>query len=401
MRVVINAGMASGASGGVEQIVIGLASGLADVARAGEEYLFLTNRGMDAWLQPYIRGACRIVHRSPNVRETVRKLVKRIPGTVQLHRALQKRQPHASALPLPLSDGTAERLQADVVHFPSQAGFVTSIPSIYHPWDLQHMHYPEFFTPRQLLTRDLAYRTFCSQAAIVSVATQWGKRDLVEHLGVDAEKIEVVPVAPVLTAYAPPTAAEIVATRTRLNLPEQFAYYPAHSWPHKNHVAIIRALALLRSRGAVRHAVFSGFDTPYTREILAEAGRLGVRGQVHFLGFVSPLTVQCLYRLATCLIFPSRFEGWGLPVCEAYLVGVPVGSSNASCLPETTSGAALLFDPDDIQAIAAIMETLFTDEAVRRDLVRRGREVVKHLTWRRTAGELRELYLKIAARGVP
>jgi glycosyltransferase involved in cell wall biosynthesis len=396
MRVVINAGMASGASGGVEQIVIGLASGLAEVAQTGEEYLFLTNRGEDAWLQPYIRGACRIVHRSPDVRESVRKLVKRIPGAVRLHRTLRESQPLASASPLARSDGTAERLQADVVHFPSQAGFVTSIPSIYHPWDLQHVHYPEFFTARQLLTRDLWYRTLCSQAAIVSVATEWGKKDLIEHLGVDARKIEVIPVAPVLTAYAPPTAAEIAEVRARLNLPEQFAYYPAHNWPHKNHVAVIRALALLRSRGVVRQAVFSGFDTSYTQEVLAEADRLGVRSQVRFLGFVSPLTVQCLYRLATCLIFPSRFEGWGLPVCEAYLVGVPVASSNASCLPETTSGAALLFDPDDVESLAAIMETLFTDEAVRRDLVRRGREVVQRLSWRRTAGELRELYLKIA-----
>ncbi|HEV7239595.1 MAG TPA: glycosyltransferase [Thermoanaerobaculia bacterium] len=315
---------------------------------------------------------------------------------MHLHGVLRRRQRRVAALPLRTSDGTAERLQADVVHFPSQGGFVTSIPSIYHPWDLQHVHHPEFFTAQQLLSRDLWYRTYCSQATIVSVATEWGKRDLVEHLEVDAPKIEVIPVAPVLTAYTSPTAADVAAARARFDLPEQFAYYPAQTWPHKNHLAIIRALALLRSRGVIRQVVFSGSETPYAREIRAEAVRLGVQNQVRLLGFVSPLTVQCLYALATCLIFPSRFEGWGMPISEAFLAGVPVASSNASCLPETAAGAALLFDPDDIEGIAGTIETLFTDEALRRELVHRGREVVQRLSWRSTASRFRELYLRIA-----
>lgn len=396
MRVVINAQLSAGLHGGVEQVLIGLASGLAEVAQPGEEYLFLTESGADAWLRPYVRGACRIVNRRAEPRHRIRRLLKRVPGVAQMYRALRANS--AKAAPVPVSGGIAERLQADVVHFPYQAAFVTSIPSIYHPWDLQHIHYPEFFTAEQLATRDLWYRAFCSQAAVVSVATEFGKHDLVSHLQVTPEKIEVIPMAPVLTAYNEPSDAEVHTLRTTLALPEQFAYFPAKTWPHKNHLALIRALSLLRSGGSIRHVVFSGGETPHADAIRAEAQRLGVLGQVRFLGFVSPAEVRCLYRLATCLVFPSRFEGWGLPVTEAFLSGLPVASSNASCLPETTAGAALLFDPDDAGAIAGAIERLTTDDALRRELIARGHEVAGKLSWRTTGARFRDLYRRLADR---
>jgi glycosyltransferase involved in cell wall biosynthesis len=111
---------------------------------------------------------------------------------------------------------------------------------------------------------------------------------------------------------------------------------------------------------------------------------------------VTPLEVQCLYRLATCLVFPSRFEGWGLPVTEAFLCGLPVASSDASCLPETTGGAALLFDPDDAEAVAGAMERLMTDETLRGELIDRGRAVAGKLSWTSTAARFRQLYHSLA-----
>jgi glycosyltransferase involved in cell wall biosynthesis len=398
MRVVINARIPSGVSGGVEQVIIGLASGLAEVAQEGEEYLFLMTRGEEAWLRPYVRGACRIVYGRTTPVARLRRMARRIPGMVQLYRFVRRSRSRVKAPPLPVSDGTAEQLHADVVHFPFQGGFVTSIPSVYQPWDLQHVHYPQFLTVEELLRRDTWYRAFCEQAAVVSVSTQWGKRDLEQHLGVRREKIEVIPLAPVLTAYAEPSAGDVAAVRRKHDLPSRFAYFPAHTWPHKNHLGLIRALASLRSRGLEYHAVFSGARTENARALRAEAKRLGVLSQVRFLGYLPALEVQVLYRLATCLLFPSRFEGWGLPVSEAFFSGLPVASSNASCLPETCSGAALLFDPDDVEAIADALTRLMTDEQLRADLRRRGREVAARLSWVSTAAGFRELYLRVAGR---
>jgi glycosyltransferase involved in cell wall biosynthesis len=399
LRVVIDAPVSSGRSGGVEQIVIGLAAGLANIAEPGDDYVFLLRDGDDSWLRRYLREPCRIVVSPPARHAGIRDIVKRIPGARGVYRQWASWRGRDRAKPLPQSSGLVEELGADVVHFPITAAYVTSVPSIYHPWDLQHVHFPQFFTREQLLTRELWYREFCARADVVSVATEWGKNDLVQHFGLDPAKIEVVPVAPVVQAYSEPTPADLKSAQVRHELPGKFAYFPAYTWPHKNHSTLIRAVALLRDRGENVHVVFSGGETAHAAALRAEARRLGLTKEVHFLGFVSPLDLQCLYRLATCLVFPSRFEGWGLPVPEAFHAGLPVASSNATCLPEVTRGAALLFDPDDVDTMAEAILKLYFDEPLRHELIRRGRDVVSSLSWNMTAARFRETYLRIARRG--
>lgn len=396
LRVVIDARLSTGRSGGIEQIVIGLASGLAEVAEPGDEYVFLLRHGDDSWLRPYLRGPFRIVQLPRDHRAAIRNAVKRVPGASFLHRVWKSRRPQSATVHIPRSPGVAESVGADVVHFPTTGAYVTSIPSIYHPWDLQHIHFPEFFTHDVRLMRDRLYREYCARAAVVSVATEWGKQDLVRHFDLDPAKVEVVPVAPVVTEYPVPSDADLQRVRGTYRLPARFAYFPAHTWPHKNHSAVIQAVGLLRDRGFEMHAVFTGGETPHARQLRAEVDRLGLGRQIHFLGFVPPLEVQCLYRLATCMIFPSRFEGWGLPVPEAFHSDLPVAASNASCLPEVTAGAALLFDPDDVEAIAGAMQRLSSDEALRQELIRRGREVADRLSWVTTARRFRELYVRVA-----
>ena len=393
LRVVIDARLSSGRSGGIEQIVIGLASGLAEVAEAGDEYVFVVSD--DSWLRPYLRGPMRIVHIPPGRGVKVRDMARRVPGLTRVWRAWRSRRVPGNVA-LPASPGIAESIGADVVHFPTSIGYDTSIPFIFHPWDLQHVHYPEFFTRAEWVTRDHMYRELCARAEVVSVATQWVKDDVVKQFGIDPAKIEVVPVAPVVTAYPKPSADDLATVRRDRALPERFAYFPAHTWPHKNHLGVIRAVALLRDRGTDMHVVFSGGETEFAPRLHAEVKRLGVGNLVRFLGFVSPLEVQCLYRLATFLVFPSRFEGWGMPVPEAFHSGLPVASSNAPSVAEVTGDAALLFDPDDVESIADAMLRLQSDETLREELIRRGREVDQRLSWVATAGRFRELYLRIA-----
>ena len=393
LRVVIDARLSSGRSGGIEQIVIGLASGLAEVAEAGDEYVFVVHD--DSWLRPFLRGPMRVVQVPAGSSAKIRGAARRIPGLARLWRALRRRRAPA-VVQVPQSPGVAESIGADVVHFPTSIGYATSVPSIFHPWDLQHIHYPEFFTRNEWVTRDHLYRELCTRAEIVSVATEWVKTDLVEQFGIDAAKIEVVPVAPVVTAYAVPTAEDLERVRRERALPPQFAYFPAYTWPHKNHLGVIRAVALLRDRGHDMHVVFSGGETAFAPRLHAEVRRLGVGNLVRFLGFVSPLEVQCIYRLATFLVFPSKFEGWGMPVPEAYHSGLPVAASSVPSVAEVTSGAALLFDPDDVEAIADAMLRLQSDPALRQELIQRGREIDGRLSWAATARRFRELYLRVA-----
>jgi glycosyltransferase involved in cell wall biosynthesis len=128
--------------------------------------------------------------------------------------------------------------------------------------------------------------------------------------------------------------------------------------------------------------------------------RLNLSRQVHFLGFVSPLELQCLYRLSSALVFPSKFEGWGMPITEAFLAGLPVACSNVTVLPELVGDAALLFNPDSPIEIADAIRRLWIDPALRETLIARGKLKAKSYSWDRTARVFRAHYRRIAGRAL-
>jgi glycosyltransferase involved in cell wall biosynthesis len=405
LRVCIDARILTGTLGGVEQFVIGLAHGLSRLGDSDEEYLLLALPGADDWLKPYVGGACRIIHgtgatRQPawarhlNAPPAARAFARRVLSPLINRRA-------AGELPLPHSDGTAERAGAHLIHFPTQGAFLTELPSIYHPWDLQHLHLPQFFSPEAIRARERSYRAFCAQASMVAVASRWHARDVVNHYGLPEEKVRVVPAAPVLSAYAPPTEEDLRAAREKFALPENFIFYPAQTWEHKNHLALLDALARLRDREGLRvPLVSSGKLTDFYPRIEERARELGLDGQIKFLGFVSTTELQALYRLCRLVVFPTKFEGFGMPLMEAFLAGAPVASSNVTSLPEQAGDAALLFDPDRAEEIAAAVSRLWTDDALRRTLAARGRERVSLFTYERTARLFRAHYRRLAGRGL-
>jgi glycosyltransferase involved in cell wall biosynthesis len=403
LRVCIDARLSSGTLGGVEQFVIGLAHGLSRLDDGDEEYLFLVAVA-DEWIKPYVGGACRLLHgagatrrpkwaRSLDVLPGVRSAARKILSPVLDRRAA------TAVLPLPGSDGTAERAGADLIHFPTQSAFLTQLPSIYHPWDLQHLHLPQYFAHDVILARERAYRAFCERASMVVVASSWQRRDIIHHYGLAEEKVQVVAAAPALDAYAPPTDADLSSAREKFALPADFAFYPAQTWAHKNHLGLLEALALLRDReGIVVPLVSSGKLNDFYPQIEKRVAELGLEEQVRFLGFVSTAELQALYRLCRCVVFPTQFEGFGMPLMEAFHAGAAVASSNVTSLPEQAGGAALLFDPYRPEEIAAALRRLWTDDALRRTLVERGRVRVVAFTYDRTARLFRAHYRRLAGR---
>lgn len=298
--------------------------------------------------------------------------------------------------PLPISDGIVESRGFDVVHFPTQVGYVTKVPSIYQPWDLQHVHLPQFFPRDARIWRDRVYKAMCRQAKFVSVQTEWGKIDLVRQYSIDADKIAVIPWGSVLSAYPMPEKKDVEITREKYGLPGEFLFFPAITWPHKNHELIIRALAYLKQNGFDITLVCTGDRTDNHPRLVSLAKKCGVEDQVKFLGFVTALELQSIYSLATAMIFPSRFEGFGLPVLEAFQSGLPVLCARATVLPEVASDAALFFSPDDpIEAAETIM-TILSSPAMRTEMVQRGHARAAALPIRRSAEQFRELYHRTA-----
>ena len=400
----MDARLVSGEWGGVEQVIIGLASALSRLDDGDEEYLFLVNPGHTAWLEPFISGPSSILMTMPPAAPPIKRndlgatalrmASAAIPS--QIRAAVRRRMPRPYILPE--SDGSIERAAVDVMHFPMQLGFLTEIRTIYTPHDLQHLHLPQFFSRTDIARREKQYRTLCDQASIVVVMSTWGRDDILARYRLLPEKVRVVPWAATTAAYEQPTERDVAAVRERLRLPEQFAVYPAKAWPHKNHLRLVAALKLLRDRGIDVPVVLTGNQGGSEIEVLAKARALGVADLVRFVGFVTPSELVAIYRMARMMVFPSLFEGWGLPVVEAMSAGLPVACSNVTCLPAVTAGAAELFDPADTAAIADAIGRVWSDNRLRERLIADGRARAACFSWDHTARIFRACYRMLGGR---
>ncbi len=216
--------------------------------------------------------------------------------------------------------------------------------------------------------------------------------DLVGLLGADPERIDVVPLGLGAIRRVEPSPERDVRARFELGERPVVLSLSAKR-PHKNLLALIAALARL-SPVERPVLVLPGYPTGYESELRARAHALDLDVDVRFPAWVSEEELEGLWAIARAFVFPSLYEGFGLPVLEAMARGVPVACSNASSLPEVAGDAALLFDPRDEDAIALALRRLLEDEALRSRLRLLGSERVREFTWQRTAQLTLESYAR-------
>lgn len=392
LRICIDARLDSQV-GGVQQVVIGLASGFSNLNDGNEEYFFLANKGHDEWLQPYISGRCQIIHGS-GATYIPKKLsiLKKMPGSKLILKSLKYATPFR-LVQLPHSDGTIEKLKINVIHFTSQSGFLTSIPSIYNPHDLQHIHYPEYFDKKVILQREHNYRLLCQQAELIGVTSTWVKDDFINNYQLEDKKIIVIPWAPVLPSSVLPSTKDLTAVRNKYNLPSKYILYPAQTWPHKNHLKLFEALSILNHHYNLKvFLVLTGHVNEFYEVLLNKINCLGIGGQVSFLGLVTLADLHCIYRLSRALVVPSYFEAASFPLWEAFSIKVPAAVSNVTSLPIQAKNAALLFDPNDSFKIAETIFNLWTNDSLCDILTTRGYENVSRFSWDRTVRMYRACY---------
>jgi glycosyltransferase involved in cell wall biosynthesis len=249
--------------------------------------------------------------------------------------------------------------------------------------DLIYARFPEAHAG----IRDLGMRVLVPLAVRrsdrVIVDSHSTQRDLVELLGTPAERIDVVPLGiGTLKRCEPLPEREL---RGRFELGERrIALSLSAKRPHKNLTALIGALARIPAERRPLLAL-PGYATAHEADLRARARAEGVEGDVRFLGWLSGEEFEGLWQVVDAFVYPSLYEGFGLPVLEAMARGVPVACSNASSLPEVAGEAALVFDPGDEGAIAAAIERLLSDPAEVERLRALGVERAREFTWERTA----------------
>jgi glycosyltransferase involved in cell wall biosynthesis len=377
---------------GVGTAVLALAKALSDSSIEDQEYTFIVREDMLGWLAPYVYGPCKLAGIPASMFSTVKAALLWIAPLRFIWHKLRGRMAQIS-----VSDGYVEAQLFDVVHFPAQMAYLTELPSIYQPHDLQHLHYPEFFSKSEFSLRERYYRAFCDRASYVCVHAEWTKQDIIKHYELPADKVVVIPWGSVFYAYKTPSVESTRATIEKYRLPTQFFFYPAATWPHKNHEAIFRALHILkREHGTSPHVYFTGSSWGHGPALDKLARELGVFEQVHFLGFIAPEELQVIYHTATAMVYPSKFEGFGLPLLEAFQAGLPVLSSNASVLPEIAQDGALYFDPNSPDELAKLMLTMLDNEQARQSLIGRGATVLSQYSFAKTAADFQALYERTA-----
>jgi glycosyltransferase involved in cell wall biosynthesis len=378
---------------GIGTAVLALAKAFSDSGILDQEYTFIVREGTRDWLTPYVYGPCKLEGIPESALTGVKAALREIAPLRSVWKKLRSQTTR-----VPISDGYVEGGQFDVVHFPTQAGYLTEKPSIYQPWDLQHLHYPNFFSKAEFEGRERMYRAFCAQASYVCVQAEWTKQDIITKYNLPSDKVVVIPWGSVFEAYKIPSQEEVRACTNKYGLPSRYFVYPAITWPHKNHEIIIRALSILKTRHGFAPSVFFTGSATAHRSLLEKLAKdLSVSEQLHFPGFVSSTELQVILKTATAMIFPSRFEGFGLPILEAFHAGLPVLCSNATTLPEVACDGALYFDPDSAQELAALIEKVSESSELRCDLIKRGRLVLSRSSIQNTARALQSLYSRTAA----
>jgi glycosyltransferase involved in cell wall biosynthesis len=264
--------------------------------------------------------------------------------------------------------------------------------------DCIHLMFPQYLPNRVALSYARTSRAMAAgRATRVLTVSESSKTDIMRFFGTDASKIDVIYNAFDQRFGIEPAEEDVVRVRERYQLHDEFVLYAGNVKPHKNLERLIDAFHLVRRRGLDRlKLVMIGDDISKYASLRRAVHQHQLHKYVRFLGYLPQETLAVMYRLAGVFVFPSLYEGFGLPPLEAMASGTPVVTSNVSSLPEVAGDAAQLVDPYDPEAIADGIYRVLTDVDLRRELRRRGLARARQFSWETSVRRVREIYGEVA-----
>ncbi|MFZ5425338.1 MAG: glycosyltransferase family 4 protein [Thermodesulfobacteriota bacterium] len=249
------------------------------------------------------------------------------------------------------------------------------IPLVSIIYDLQYHYYPQFFTDAEARSRDQTFQLAARRAARLACISDYVRKTVLEYGNLPPEKVRTVHIC-LPERLSVPSDEDAAAVLSRLGLSRgQYLIFPANFWPHKNHAVLLTAFGLFAAShpGSKLKLVLTGADTGLAQELKRAVASMGLQGRVLFTGYVSDEDLAALTAASLALIFPSLFEGYGMPVAEAMSMGVPVLCSDVTSLPEVGGDAVLYFDPRKPEDVAAAIARIHDETGLAGDLAARGR----------------------------
>ena len=286
---------------------------------------------------------------------------------------------------------------ADVYHgvlnvMPILAG----IPSVVTIHDLSAMLFPQTFRRINRMYTRWAINVSAKRAAHIFTVSEYARQEIITHLKVPAARVTVTYDA-CDERFRPSAPTELAAFRQRNGLPERFLFYLGTLEPRKNIPRLLDAYAKIAHEVDVPLLIGGGKGWLY-EPILAQAERLQLGDKLKFVGYIPQEEQHLWYGAATAFVFPSLYEGFGMPPLEAMACGTPVIVSNASSLPEVTGDAGLQVDPYDVDGWADAMRRVLTDRTLHADLAARGPLQAAKFSWVDTAQRTLEVYQRVVRR---
>ena len=264
--------------------------------------------------------------------------------------------------------------------------------------DCIHLMFPQYLPNRLAYVYAKGSMWIASKKANrILTVSEASKRDILRFFDVPPDKVSVIHNAIDERFLAPANAERMALVRQRFQLDHPFVLYVGNIKPHKNVERLIDAFGRARIQGPDDlKLIIIGDEISKYPALRQSVHKHKLDKHVRFLGFQPTETLAAFYRLARAFVFPSLYEGFGLPPLEAMACGCPLVTSNVSSLPEVAGGAALLVDPYDEDAIASGIVTAVTDETLRADLIKRGIERARSFSWTQSVTKIHEIYMQVA-----
>lgn len=288
-----------------------------------------------------------------------------------------------------------------LLHVQYTAPLMCRVPVVVSIHDVSFLEHPKYFTPFRSVQLSHTVRRTALRAARVLTPSEFSKRCIMRAYGLAEDKITVMPNG-VSSAFRP-MAREAAAhwIKSRHPAPPRFILSVGDLQPRKNHIALIRAFEeLIRAHPELpQHLVLVGKRAWRSDEVTAAAKSSPAAGRIHFMDFVPDEDLTRFYGACDMFIYPSLYEGFGLPIIEAMACGRAVACSNTTAMPEVADSAALLFDPQSKMEMFRAMRDLLIDPELRVRMERLGLQRASIFNWDRTARQTLDVYYEVAGAG--